>query len=281
MNKKNFFSFIIILFLSIVCFGVIFLFSIDKKKDNYSNLKIVKDYNIYFSVVENINYYINSLGKKNKNVVYSLLDINYINKKRINKTNVLDKVALMEKDILFSGKRIYYLNWDNKYLFLANGILINKETQEIVNNDYKVALLVDYDLLVVSVYPLQNEEDVDYIIDIDIKTNNYNNLIPSRGLSDDNMCKLYYEDFIKYVNNDIDGLYNILSDNIKINYSFEDFKKIINNKFNDYKYSLNNCVITYNNENNTKIFNVLDKNNNKVRIYENGVMNYNIDFNLN
>ena len=47
---------------------------------------------------------------------------------------------------------------------------------------------------------MEKEEDIDYITNIKIGTNSYNSLIATKAISTENMCKLYYGDFIELVN---------------------------------------------------------------------------------
>ena len=277
MNKRNVVS---IMFLGLL-FGfilIIVLLFTNRKVDNYSNLKIVNDYTLYFSAVENTDNFVKALSSGDKMNIYYLLDSNYIKKKRVNKSNVLKKVGEYDKDLSFVGDKVYYIEKENNYIYLVTGNLIN-EDQEIVVKDYKVGLVIDFDSLLVSFYPLEKEEDIDYITNIKIATNSYNSLVATKAISVENMCKLYYGDFIELVNNDINGLYNIMDDSIKNNYSIESFSSIIKNKYNNYEYNLNKCDIEE--SENERLFKIFDNKNNEIKIYEKGVMNYKINLNLN
>ena len=277
MNKKNIVS---ILFLGGL-FGfilVIVLLFTNNKVDNYSKLKIVNDYTLYFSVVENTNNFVKALSNGDKNNIYYLLDNNYIKKKRVNKDNVLNKVGNYEKNLSFVGDKVYYFDNNMNYIYLVTGSLIN-DNQEVVVKDYKVGLVVDYNTLSVSFYPLEKEKDIDYITDINIKTNGYNSLIATNGISVDNMCKVYYGEFIDFVNNDINGLYNIMDDSIKNYYSVDIFSSMIKNKYNNYKYNFNKCDIEKSED--KRLFRIIDDKNNEIKIYENGVMDYKVNLSLN
>lgn len=277
MNKRNVVS---IMFLGLL-FGfilIIVLLFTNRKVDNYSNLKIVNDYTLYFSAVENTDNFVKALSSQEKMNIYYLLDSNYIKKKRVNKSNVLDKVGEYEKDLSFVGDKVYYIEKENNYIYLVKGNLINEE-QEVVVKNYKVGLVIDFDSLLVSFYPLEKEEDIDYITNIKIGTNSYNSLVPTKAISTENMCKLYYGYFIELVNNDINGLYNIMDDSIKNNYSIESFSAIVKNRYNNYEYNLNKCDIEE--SENERLFKIFDNKNNEIKIYEKGVMNYKINLNLN
>lgn len=280
MNKKNIYTLLIIAFISIISFGIIYLFSYTKKTDNYSKLSIVKDYNIYFSVVENVNYFIDTLKEKDNEKIFSLLDINYINKNRINKTNVSNKFDNIDKDVVFSGEQIYYLNNNNIYLFLVNGRLINNEKQSIINNNYKIAMLIDYNKLLISFYPLEEDKDIDYVNEFNIEVNRYNQLKSAKALSDKNMCKLYYEKFIKYVNKDVNGLYDIVTDDIKDKYILDGFVNRVNDNYNNYKYNFYSCDVEYNKENGNRVFKLIDNKKNNIYFYEEGVMNFKVKIDL-
>lgn len=280
MNKKNIYTLLFITFISLIFFGIIYLSAFTKKTDNYSKLSIVKDYNIYFSIVENVNYYIDTLKEKDNTKLYSLLDNNYIKKFRINKNNILKKFDDIDKEAVFSGEKIYYLNNDNKYLFLVNGRLVNNETQDVINNNYKVVMLIDYNKLLISFYPLEKEKDIDYINSLKIEINQYNKLKTSKALTDKNMCKLYYETFIKYVNSDINSLYNISIDDIKSKYLIEEFVSKVNNKYKNYKYNFYSCDVDYNKDNGNRVFNLIDNKNNNIYFYEEGVMNFKVKMDL-
>lgn len=280
MNKKNIYTLLFIAFISIISFGIIILFSFQKKADNYSKLSILKDYNIYFSVVENVNYYIDTLKEENYIKVYSLLDVNFINKKRINLNNISDKIDLIDKNVVFLGDKIYYLKNNSKYLFLVYGKLINNENQKVINDNYKIAVLIDYNSLLVSFYPLEKETDVDYIFDFNIVINEYNTLVSSKALSNKNMCKFYYEKFIKYLNNDINGLYDIVTDDIKAKYLRDGFVFKVNNKFNNYKNNFYSCDVDYSEYDGNRVFKLIDKMNNIIYFYEDGVMNFKIKIDL-
>ena len=280
MNKKNIYTLLFITFISLIFFGIIYLSAFTKKTDNYSKLSIVKDYNIYFSIVENVNYYIDILKEKDNTKLYSLLDNNYIKKFRINKNNIFKKFDDIDKEAVFSGEKIYYLNNDNKYLFLVNGKIINNETQSVINNNYKIAMLIDYNKLLISFYPLEKEKDIDYINDFKIEFNQYNKLKTSKALSNKNMCKLYYETFIKYVNSDINNLYSISTNDIKSKYLLEEFVSKVNNNYKNYKYNFYSCDVEYNKDTGNRVFNLKDNKNNNIYFYEEGVMNFKVKMDL-
>lgn len=280
MNKKNIYTLLIIAFISIISFGIIYLFSYTKKTDNYSKLSIVKDYNIYFSVVKNVNYFIDTLKEKDNEKIFSLLDINYINKNRINKTNVSNKFDNIDKDVVFSGEQIYYLNNNNIYLFLVNGRLINNEKQSIINNNYKIAMIIDYNKLLISFYPLKDDKDIDYVNEFNIEVNRYNQLKSAKALSDKNMCKLYYEKFIEYLSNDVSGLYDIVTDGIKDKYLLDGFVNRVNDNYKNYKYNFYSCDVEYNKENGNRVFKLIDNKKNNIYFYEEGVMNFKVKIDL-
>lgn len=274
MSKRNIYSIVFLGAISLVALVIIVLFSY-KKTDNYSKLKIVTDYTSYYSAVENTNNFIKAISTKSSNKVYSLLSKSYIDKKFITKSNVLKRIGELEEDTVFSGDKIYVVEdlKKNTYLYLINGkLIISRENgQKVIDDNYKIGMFVDFNTMAVSFYPLKKDEDIDYFIEDELKINN-NSLKTVKPLLEKNMCKIYYNEFIKLIK-DPNELYNYMTDEYKQNNSLENFKSIINSKYNNYKYNFKSCDIEQK-EDESRIFNLIDNQNKTISIYEKGVMNY-------
>lgn len=279
VDKRNIITIGIVIFLALIILIVIVINSYFNKVDNYSNLKIVREYTQYFSAVTNTNNFVDGVIKKDYNKVYSLLHHNYIEKKHITSQNVLEHLDYISNYSSFSGEKIYYLKKDNNYIMLVNGYLMGDENKQIEPKKFKIGYVINMDTMNISFYPLTNEKEIDYILDFEIESNNYNSLKPAKELTDIGMCKLYYSKFINFVNNDVESLYNILDDEFKNKYYIDGFKNYLNKNYNNYKYSYNECEIKEE-ENRNKEFKVIDKKGNIIYFYEDGVMNFKVNFEI-
>lgn len=127
------------------------------------NLEEVKSATAFFTVQSCANKYITYISQEKSEEVYKILDKEYINNNKISQDNVLD---ILNKDKKING--VVTLEVDKMYVeeidenhnkYYMHGRL--KEESEISNikiidNDFKLAIILDFDNMIFSVNPLMD-----------------------------------------------------------------------------------------------------------------------------
>lgn len=129
LNNKNRNISLIIFILLFVLSLLLFYSSSNSNKEELdkqeNNIKILSDYNRFFTVNSCIYKYISYLQVNDISNVLKILDEKYITLNSINETNIYNHIANLEGNYTFSSKKVYYEKIDdNNYKFYVFGYLI-------------------------------------------------------------------------------------------------------------------------------------------------------------
>lgn len=157
--------------------------------------------NIFFSIEECLQKYLEYVKNKNKDAVYSILDKQYIMDNNISKDNVLEIIP-QYKDKPYRIKIIYVITGDKYSTYYINGILDKENIFFVVNTDTKSNAF--------SVIPSNEKiynQKINEVIETDnqyeetIELNEYNRIV-YKYLEEKDIIDKYFQD---YLNN---ALYN-------------------------------------------------------------------------
>ena len=272
MKKDDRRTLIVVLVVCIICGGIIYFSS---RKSNYERLLLVKDYTTFFSVTREVNNYINSISRSDKSDIINLLDSRYVDNNSID--ILLDTVNYSPLTEL-SANNIKYVMFNKNYLYLVKG--------KIVENDFDYSKVIDENDVMnnsYSIYPVDNDnykKIVNSIKKINIDSNSSNKMIVSNSLSDVDVCKLYFSDYISKIFNNPEEAYKLLSSDTKKRFtSYDEFSNYIDNNIEKFTSISKLCRADKLDDN--RIYRVIDENNNSYTFNETGVMNYQVNFTLN
>lgn len=248
-----------------------------KRVDNYDNLVQVKDYNTFFAVTNNIVNYLNATRDVKTDQLYMLLDKKYLDRNRVTKKNVHKKVPAYEEETTMKVENMQmYIRDDGNCIYYATGVLYVDEylNTRIIDENYSIIVIIDYNNYTTSIYPVSDNpiDDINSILSIDIKKNKYNGMKTTNLISTENICSLYYTDYIMKLYNSVEKAYNITDTSL----SSEEFKNYISENMEEFNSAIVNCE--YDNDSNTYIIN--DSNNNYFKFMESSVMNYRVYFEI-
>ncbi len=275
MKKDDKKTLIVILIICIICCFIVFILT---RKSNTDKLSFVDDYSTFFSVTGEVDNYINYIAKNDKNNIIKLLDKEYINSNNIEELEFDNYTSFTS----FEPKKIDYVKIGKNYLYLVNGIIIDIDyyTTTIIDDNFMVLVLNDVLNNSYSVYPVDSknyEETIDSIKKINIDNNDVNVMIKSKQLSDTEVCKLYFSDYVSKLLNNTRAAYDILDGEMKKKFaSYDDFDKQIKDNLD--KFTSLSKLCKKDEYKNGRIYSVIDNNENSYFFTENGVMNYTVSF---
>lgn len=274
---------IILTFLCLIFF-IIFSFSKESDKSTSIELKLVKtnEYSTFFAIVNDINEYFNYIREKNEQAVLDLLFENYKVKNKVTSQNVMEKIFLENENQLFQAKEIYEQEVNGNYLYLAKGNLVVNEFEEnkIINNNFQIFVLIDYETYSYAVFPIDNEITSPLTTnEINISKNYYNQILTTGIISNEFICNLYYGEFINTLYTNIKASYNYLSDDFKQKYPINEYVKYFDVQISNISSQIDNCQLAI--EDNYKIYIISDINGNLFKFKEKSIMDFEIEFSLN
>lgn len=286
MKKDDIKTMMVVLVVCAICGVVVLTFYIQNRNASRYTLKTVDNSNMYFMALNYVNYYVNNLSMQNDEVIYDILDDKFIEKNEITLTNVFDKIRVYPRNSLVKVREIYYLDFDNNYIFYVEGIIYqdNIDDRISIDDDFSIIVTVSNDDDAFSIYPTtknEYEKAIKSIKKISIKKNDNNGLISSELVNKEKMCVLYMTDYIDYIYNSNDKGYSLLSDSMKEKYeTLEEYQNFIDSNLDKFSTVADKCNVRKK-EGNNKIYTVIDKNNNTFIFTENAIMDYVVDFELN
>lgn len=286
--KISKYDIIIIAILALIVIAVvgISIYIITHPKRDINELTKVTDYSTYFMVVNTINSFYEQVGTENKDVIYNLLDRNYINKNNVTKTNIDSYVFNYGTDISIIADELTSYNIDENVAYYVHGKLEqNKylESTKIVNDDFSMLMLVDINNLTYSLYPTTKEEYknvLSTIPSIDVPKNVNNQYQGITKITDEEMCVIYLTDFLNKLGENIDNTYDelISADTKEKLNTVEEYRNYVNPQLNDRTTVVDKCAII-DNDADKKII-VYDKNNNYYEFLEVGIMKYYVNLEI-
>ncbi len=286
-SDVKFYLFLLILFLCIAILIVVFgREDSDSKNNEYSisdYIKIVDDYNTFFFVNTNVNNFISIMGNQENDNIVGLLDRRFLSDNDIDA--VVNNFKNYGNNLIFSSKNIYYKEINNNYIYYVLGEILVEELDSInvINSNFQILFLVDYSNFTMSFIPISSDSEFKkYMLDIkniSIEKNEFNTISSGGTVSNMMICSLYLSDFLDTLYNNIDNSYNLLSNDMKLEFlSIDNYKSFINDNLSKLSYNIDECSIE---ETSLRKYYVKDVNNNEYIFTENTIMNYNVDINLN
>jgi len=282
MKKDDMRTLIVVIIICGLITGLVLLLN---RKNNSDKMTIMTSRNMYFAAIDYVNIYLNGILEENGKVVYDILDTKYIEKEKVTVDNVLDKVESYEENALIKARKMYYFETDNAYVIYINGILY-KDTYEgldILDENFEVILTIDNKSSTFSIYPILNDnykKIVNRIKKINIIENDNNKLKVSQIINEEQICVLYMSDYVDKINNDINSAYQLLTIKMKDIYpSIDSFQSYINSNKDKITTIADKCRVTEGNDNHRTYY-VIDGNENQYTFYEEGIMNYTVEYYL-
>lgn len=278
--KDDIKTLVVVVLVCVISIGLIILLN---TKSNSEKLEAVNEYNNFFSVNNYINNYINNISKNNSELVYNLLDQKYLEKNNITKDNIFDNINNYPSNSSINISNMEYVKIKNNYLYYIEGKIYQNtfDSQNIIDDNFKIIVMIDFNNQTYSIYPLEDnyKKIIDNIKKITIEKNNDNNISKSDLVTKEQVCIIYLSDFINKINTDINSSYDLLSDNMKKEYTLDTYKTYISNNLNKITTLADKCYLDKKEE--QRIYSVIDKNGNKFTFKENKIMNYTVDIYLN
>lgn len=279
-KKDDVRTFIVIIGVCIVCVVIVLLLNI---KSNTDRLIAVDEYNVFFSNVNYINNYFNYIASDNSEAVYSVLYDGYIEENQITYDNVLDKVNDYSINSSFGAHSMDVVQIGNNYIYYIGGRVYENDYfgKKIIDENFDILLIVDFDNLSYSLYPVDNdyEKVLNGIKKFSIDNNNYNNIKKSELINKEQVCVIYLADFINNITMNIDQSYKLLSDDMKKVYSTVDsYNNYVNQNMRLFSTTADKCKLEDIDDN--RVYTVIDNNENTYVFTEESIMNYKVDFYL-
>lgn len=286
-SDVKFYLFLLVLFLFIAILIVVFGREDSNSKNNEYNInndvKVVDDYNTFFFVNTNVNNFVSIVDNQENDNIVGLLDRRFLSNNDIDA--VVNNFKNYGNNLIFSSKNIYYKEINNNYIYYVLGEILVEELDSInvINSNFQILFLVDYSNFTMSFIPISSDSEFKkYMLDIkdiSIEKNKFNTISSGGTVSNMMICSLYLSDFLDTLYNNIDNSYNLLSNDMKLQFSSVDnYKSFINNNLPKLSYDIAECSID---ETSLRKYHVKDVNNNEYIFTENTIMNYNVDINLN
>ncbi len=272
MKKDDKKTLIVVLVVCIICGLIIFFTS---RKSNTDKLVYVNDYSTFFSITREVNNYISYMVTNNDNVK-SLLDDRYLDSNTIidsKNYSVLSEV---------STNNIEYVKIGKNYLYLVNGKIIENDfdSTNIIDDNFKIVVLNDVSNNTYSLYPVNSDnykKVINSIKKINIDSNPNNKMIESENITDVQICKLYFSDYVSKLFNNTKDAYEMLNDSMKKRFNtYEEFNKYVDDNISKITSSSKLCNMDEYKDN--RVYTVIDNNDNSYSFSENGVMNYKVNF---
>ncbi len=275
MKRDDRKTLIVILIICVICCLIVFLVN---RKSNVDKLSFVDDYSTFFSVTREVDNYINYIAKDDRSSIINLLDNKYISNSNVDELKFDNYTSFTSLD----SRNISYVKIGKNYLYLVKGkiIEVNYDTTIIIDDDFMILVLNDTLNNSYSVYPVNGknfEEIINSIKKINIDSNDVNGIIKSNQLSDVDVCKLYFSDYVNKLLNNTREAYDMLNSDMKKKFDgYEDFDKQINDNLD--KITSLSKLCKKDEYKDGRVYSVIDNNENSYFFTENGVMNYKVDF---
>lgn len=281
MKKDDIKTIVVVVVVCVICLTIGLILN---HKSNFEKLSPVNEYGVFFSEVRYINNFINYVSNNDDIGVYNLLDEKYIEENNISYDNVLEYVDDYPRMSSFKANSIEYVKLgSNVTLYYVNGDVYQNdfESERLVDEDVSIVLINDFDNLSFSIYPVDSNYKT-IINDFkkkNIDNNSYNNIVSSELIDKEQVCLLYFSDFVNMLFFDIEKAYDYLSDDMKNSYkSLDEFNTYINN--NNYKLSTSADKCRNDQKDNKVLYTVIDDKGNEYKFIEESVMDYKVSFYL-
>lgn len=223
---------IVIIIIIIVTIILIVINEIDKKekRENFENtvtmeiantIDFVDNRNEFYAVKSCITKYLLYLSQQDSEIIYSMLDTNYINSYNITKQNAISNIDEYNEPIFYMDKLYVIQDTEEIYTYFAYGRVVDKQNSKTSNLNLVVRLNKENDLF--SIIPYKYVEDNNLTIQIgstiklpnnQIKDNTYNKF-SFKNITEEDMIVYYLNEIKDMMLYDIEGSYNKLNNEYK------------------------------------------------------------------
>lgn len=243
-----------------------------------SNIKAVTNYTKFYTVSNCVQEYLDNANNKNKEVIYNILNDDYINENGIDAKNVLNYTDKLTKSYNFTALKMNVLEGINTDVYSVYGKILEEDETGIGEDIFFIVNICKKNMTF-SITPLNNS--VMSINNIKIKNNdteiakNDDNVFSYHRIKEEEIIKKYLAYFKKCMLYNQDEAYNLVNSEY-INKRFgnkDEFKKYIEeNKFYIYRAILSKYAIDSEN----KIYTAIDNYGNHYIFKETAVMQYTV-----
>lgn len=197
-------------------------------------IELVKDNTQYYSILNIISGYYMNIGQKNADVIYNILDKDYISKQNINIDNIMKKVESVNgENPYYTVQQMYTQNSPEMVLYYISGRLQNDMFEKEYKNTYLI-IYVDNN----KTYAIEPIEEVEYknIVNTGkksiIKTinQNENNEYSTIAINDETITTRLLYNYKSLVQKDIQEAFNKLDEGYrkaKFNNNIDEFKQYV------------------------------------------------------
>lgn len=278
ISKDDIRTLVVVITVCIICVGLVIILSI---KSNSDKLEVVNEYNTFFSTTNYVNTYLSNISNKNNKVIYDLLDKKYKNDNAIDEINIFNAIDMYPEDVSLYTSRMEYVKVGNSYIYYVKGKLIQNilDGKKVIDENFEIVVITDFENLSVSLYPLKNEnykKIIDNIKNINIARNENNAISDSNIIAKEQICVMYLSDYLDKIANDFTLSYELLTDNMKEKHPTEEqYKKYVNSNLDKLTTVANKCKLEEMDDN--RLYTIIDKNDNIYVFTEESIMNYKVD----
>lgn len=238
---------IVIIIIIIVTIILIVINEVDKKekRENFENtfsmeiantINYVDNRNEFYAVKSCITKYLLYLSQQDSEIIYSMLDTNYIMNYNITKQNSISNIEEYNEPVFYMDKLYVIQDTAEVYTYFAYGRIVDKQNLKTSNFNLIVRLDKEKDLF--SIMPYKYVQDNNLNIQIgntiklpsnEIKDNIYNNF-SFKNITEEDMVVYYLNEIKDTILYDIEASYNKLDSNYKQNkfMNIEEYKSYIN-----------------------------------------------------
>lgn len=241
---------IIVIVLVIIILLIISLFIVKyvNKKDreeNFENtitmeikntINLLNNRNEFFAVKSCVTKYLSFASQEDKEIIYSMLDKNYISQYNITKENALSNIEKYTEPVFYSDKIYVIQDTMNIYTYFVYGKVIDKQTGKI--SEFQIVIRLDKENDLFSVIPYKYIQDNKYNIDVgnsvtfkynEIQDNLYNKFA-FKNITDQEMSIYYMNEIKNNIVYDIENSYTKLDETYRKKRftNLEEYKKYVN-----------------------------------------------------
>lgn len=223
---------IVIIIIIIVTIILIVINELDKKekRENFENtvtmeiantIDFVDNRNEFYAVKSCITKYLLYLSQQDSEIIYSMLDTNYITSYNITKQNAISNMDEYNEPVFYMNKLYVIQDTEEVYTYFAYGRVVDKQNSKASNLNLVVRLNKENDLF--SIIPYKYVEDNNLNIQVgntiklpsnQIKDNTYNKF-SFKSITEEDMMVYYLNEIKDMMLYDIEASYNKLDNNYK------------------------------------------------------------------
>jgi len=243
---------LIVIIILIILMSLIIIKYVDKKdrEENFENtltmeventISILDNRNEFFAVKSCITKYLSYVSLEDDEIVYAILDKNYIEEYNINRQNVLLNLDKYNNPVFYSDKIYVIQNTAEVYTYFIYGNIVDKDTME--KDEFKIVVRMDKEKDLFSFISYRYIEDKQYNIKLgntiafeyDYIENKQYNKFAFKNISDNEIIVHYFNEMKDNVIYNVENLYRKLQQEYRQRRfsNIEEFKNYINNNITD------------------------------------------------